>query len=476
MATPITSSRTAPPPGPLTGRARYRDVLGAGEFRAIFAANIVSMLGSVVAAVALTVLVYQQTRSPALAASVMALSFLPYLIGGALLGAAADRLPPRRVLVACDLACAVLIGCMAIPGMPLLAMLALLFGTGLISAVYQGVRAAVLPDLLPPGSPYVLGRALMRMVAQSAQIAGYGAGGLLLAILSPRGALLADALSFAASSLVLRFGLARRPARTARRGSMAGDSLAGLRQALAHRPTRRILLFGWLVPACAIAPEAMAAPYATHIGQPARVAGFLLMGIPIGTVAADIVAARLLPARLQRRIIVPAALLACVPLAAFATSPGLALALGLLVLAGLGNAWTAGIDGLLIDTAPPALRNRALALGGAGIMFIQGAGFALWGIAGQYIPLTAVIPLAAAAGAIAVVTLRPHRSPRRPGQPRDQASGRAVGGIGAGSAVVPMRQASAAAAADRPSAIAQTISDWPRPMSPATNTPGTDVA
>jgi len=71
-------------------------VLGAAEFRAIFVANIVSMLGSVVAAVALTVLVYQQTRSPALAASVMALSFLPYLIGGALLGAAADRLPARR--------------------------------------------------------------------------------------------------------------------------------------------------------------------------------------------------------------------------------------------------------------------------------------------------------------------------------------------------------------------------------------------
>jgi hypothetical protein len=310
---------------------------------------------------------------------------------------------------------------MVIPGMPLLIMLALLFGSGLISAVYQGVRAAVLPDLLPPGSPYVLGRALMRMVAQSAQIVGYGAGGLLLAILSPRGALLADALSFAASGLVLRFGIARRPAPATRHGSMARDSLVGLRQALSHRPTRRVLLFGWLVPACAIAPEALAAPYATHIGQPARAAGFLLMGIPIGAVAADVIAARLLPSRLQRRIIVPAALLTCVPLAAFATSPGLALAMGLLVLAGLGNAWTAGIDGLLIDTAPPGLRNRALALGGAGIMFIQGAGFALWGIAGQYIPLTAVIPLAAAAGAIAVVTLRPHRAlrPLPPPPPRE---------------------------------------------------------
>ena len=387
-------------------------MLGAAEFRAIFVANIVSMLGSVVAAVALTVLVYQQTRSPALAASVMALSFLPYLIGGALLGAAADRLPARRVLVACDLASAALIGCMVIPGVPLPGLLALLFAIGLIAPVYQGVRSAVLPEVLPPGPHYVLGRALMRMVAQSAQVVGYGVGGLLLASLSPRGALVVDAMSFAASGLVLRFGTAARPAGATRRGSMARDSLTGLRNVFAHRPTRRILLFSWLVPACVVAPEALAAPYATHIGQPARAAGFLLMGLPIGTVAADIIAARMLTSRLQRRIIVPAALLSFAPLAAFAGSPGLVLAVGLLAVAGLGHAWAAGMDGLLIDTAPSELRNRALALAGAGIMFTQGAGFALWGIAGQCLPVTVVIPLAATAGVTAATLLRPRRPAR----------------------------------------------------------------
>jgi len=382
-------------------------VLGVAEFRAIFAANIVSLLGNVVAAVALTVLVYQQTRSPALAASVMALSFVPYLIGGTLLGATADRLPARRVLVTCDLASAALVGCMVVPGVPLPALLTLLFAIGLIAPVHQGVRSAVLPEVLPPGPRYVLGRALMRMVAQSAQIVGYGVGGLLLVILSPRGALVVDALSLVASGLVLRFGMAARPGSAARHGSMARDSLAGLRKVSAHRPTRRILLFNWLVPACVVAPEALAAPYAAHLGQPARAAGFLLMGLPIGTVVADTIAARLLTSRQQRRIIVPAALLSCAPLAAFAASPGLILAVGLLAVAGLGNAWTAGIDGLLIDTAPSGLRNRALALAGAGIMFTQGAGFALWGIAGQYLPVTVVVPLAATAGALAATILRP---------------------------------------------------------------------
>src|ERR1700721_1777165 len=99
-------SNTGDPPKP--ARARCRDVLGVAEFRVMFVANIVSMLGTVVAEVALTVLVYEQTRSPALAASVMALSFLPYLLGGALLGAAADRLPAQRPLVVWDLLTAVL--------------------------------------------------------------------------------------------------------------------------------------------------------------------------------------------------------------------------------------------------------------------------------------------------------------------------------------------------------------------------------
>jgi predicted MFS family arabinose efflux permease len=396
--------------GPAPSRARYRDVLGSAEFRAMFLADIVSMLGNVVAAVALTVLVYEQTRSPALAASVMALAFLPYLLGGVLLGAAADRLPGRRALVVCDLLSATLVAAMVIPGMPVAALLGLLFANGLLAPVYQGVRAAILPDVLPPGPGYILGRSMMRMVAQSAQIAGYGAGGLLLTVASPRGALAFDAASFLASALLLRAGMARRPARRgqAGTGTMAGDSLRGIRRVLGYRPLRRLLLFGWLVPACAVAPEALAAPYASHIGQPVRVAGFLLMGIPVGTVVADLIAARLLRVRWQRRLIVPAGLLTFVPLAGFAASPRLALALALLVICGLGNAWGAGLDGLLISTAPEELRGRALALSSAGLMFIQGAGFALWGIAAQYAPVTAVIPAAAAAGVLVVLLLRPH--------------------------------------------------------------------
>src|SRR5262249_50660738 len=162
-----------------------------------------------------------------------------------------------------------------------------------------------------------------------------------------------------------------------------------------------------------VAPAALAAPYAAHIGQPPRAAGFLLMGMPVGMVVADVFVARLLPASWQRRIIVPAGLLVFAPLAVFAASPGLGLAIALLVISGLGAACAAGLDGLLLDAAPAALRSRALALQSTGLMVTQGAGFALWGIAAQYAPPVAVILLAAGAGAAAVLTLRPH-PPRRP--------------------------------------------------------------
>lgn len=53
---------------------------------------------------------------------------------------------------------------------------------------------------------------------------------------------------------------------------------------------------------------------------------------------------------------------------------------------------------------------------------------------------------------------------------------RSVGRIGAGSALAPVRKRSTPRAAERPSAMAHTMRDWPRPASPATKTPSTLVA
>jgi len=132
-----------------TADGRYRDAFASAEFRVVFGSYTVSMLGSVVAAVALTVLVYERSGSSLLAALTFTLAFLPHLVGGALLSSLADGMAPRRLLVLCDAVAAVLVVAMAIPGLPLAVPLVLLVLANLLSPVRGGTRSALLPDILP---------------------------------------------------------------------------------------------------------------------------------------------------------------------------------------------------------------------------------------------------------------------------------------------------------------------------------------
>src|SRR3954471_8926929 len=90
-------------------QATFRDVFAVREFRPLFGTFLLSTAGDELARVALTVLVYQRTASPLLSALTFAIGRLPWLLGGPLLSAVADRLPRHRVLVATDAARAVLL-------------------------------------------------------------------------------------------------------------------------------------------------------------------------------------------------------------------------------------------------------------------------------------------------------------------------------------------------------------------------------
>src|SRR4029078_13449210 len=75
------------------GGGKYPDALRVPEFRALFAAYTVSMLGDIVAAVALTVLVFERSGSPFLAGFTFTLAFVPYLFSGAPLSRLVGRRP-----------------------------------------------------------------------------------------------------------------------------------------------------------------------------------------------------------------------------------------------------------------------------------------------------------------------------------------------------------------------------------------------
>ncbi len=116
-------------------KTTFRDVFAAAEFRALWLAQLLSVIGDQLARVALTVLVYDRTRSALLAAVTFVASIVPTFVGGITLAWLADRHPRRGVMIVCDLARCALVLVMAIPGMPLAGMVALLFLVTLVGAL-----------------------------------------------------------------------------------------------------------------------------------------------------------------------------------------------------------------------------------------------------------------------------------------------------------------------------------------------------
>ncbi|MFD5680392.1 MFS transporter [Streptomyces bacillaris] len=381
------ASSSTPPAG-------YRAVLAVREFRAVFAAHLLSLLGVVVSELALTVLVYDLTGSPLLSALTFALGLLPYVIGGTLFAGVADRYPARRVLVVCDLVCAVCVAAMLLPATPVAKLLALRCLVAAVAPVFTGTRMAALTDILGEGDLYVLGRSLLRIVSQSAMLLGFGAGGVLLTVLSPRGAITVTVVTFLCSAALLRLGTRDRPARTASSGSGATllrESLSGARLVLGNRRIRALLLLFWLPAMFVVAPEALAAPYADAIGAPPAALGLLLCAMAVGHVGAELFVGVGLRPRTRSRIVLPVATVGLLPLVVYALRPGLPLALAVLALAGMGASYVIGLDQWFVDAVPPELRGRAMTLLTAGLMTIQGAGMALAGLAAEFFPVHHVV-------------------------------------------------------------------------------------
>jgi MFS family permease len=357
------------------------------------------MTGSVLALLALIVLVYARTGSPLLSALVFATGFLPYLISGTLFSALVDRSSIRRLLVICNVLSGALTSVMAFPGTPVAALLVLAFALGLIRPVFLGARAATLPDVLPGGS-FVPGRSLLRLVTQMTQIGGFALGGILMTVISPRGILAGNAGCFAAAALLLRLGTSERvpPSREPAPPSLLTDSVSGIREVMSIAPLRRILLIAWAVPALAVTPEALAVPYATGLSAGTVGAGVLLAALPSGTVIGEVMTNCAVSAERQVKIILPACVLTFVPLLCFAFHPGLPVAVTILFISGLGAAFHIGLDRILLGTAPAELRARTLSLQIAGLMFWQGMSYAAAGAAGQMASPSVVIPAAAMCG------------------------------------------------------------------------------
>ena len=384
--------------------ATFAEVFRVSEFRVFWLAQALSVAGDRLALVALTVLVFDRTHSPLLTAAAYAAGFLPWLVGGVLFGAVADRWPRREVMVGCDLARAVLVAVMVLPGVPLPALVGLLAVVTSLAPPFEAARSSLLPDILD-GDRYPVGLAVVQTTFRSAMVLGYAAGGIAVAVIGSRSALALDAATFAASAALVRWGIRARPAaarRTAR--SLGAEIAAGVRLVVTDRALRTLMLLGWLVAFYAV-PEAVAAPYASELGGGAAAIGLILAASAFGYVVAAPVFMRLVAPPQRLRTMGPLAVATCAVLPLCLARPPLAVVLVILAVSGACGVYQIAANAAFMTRVPAAQRGQAFGLAMSGIVAGQGIAFVLAGAAAQVISPPVVVAIAGGLGAAAAMAL-----------------------------------------------------------------------
>jgi len=409
-------------------RATFREVFAVREFRILWSSVLLSTAGDRLALVALTLLVYDRTKSPLLAAAVYAVGYLPWVIGGLFLAEVADRRPRRSVMVFCDAARAVLVAVMVVPHVPVGALVALLFAATMFQPPFDSAKASITPDILQ-GERYVLGTAVLQTTLLVGQVAGAVGGGVAVAYLGVRSSLAIDAATFVLSALLIGLGLRARPA-AARpelgQASALARMLSGFRLVFGDPALRTLLLFGWLVVFYTI-PEGIAAPYAARLGGGPIATGLVLASTVLGTTIAVPLFTRFVRPRQRINLMGPLAILTCASLVLTGLRPNLAISLVVFSLSAAFGVYQVAANTAFVVRVPSERRAQAFGIASMGVIVGQGAAFVAAGAAAQELVTPAVV--IAVGGAIGtlvafVLTLRwrhvsppggRHAAGRRPG-------------------------------------------------------------
>jgi predicted MFS family arabinose efflux permease len=394
----------------------FRQVLAVREFRWLWIAGLQSLVGDQLARVALSVLVFQHTKSGVLTSGVYALTFLPALVGSIVLGPLADRLPRRALLVGADLIRMVLLAIMSIPGVPLGVIAVLLVVAVAVGTPWNAAESALIADILE-GKGYALGTGLRVATVQGAQVAGFAFGGIAVAAIGARTGLALDAASFAISAALIAVTVAPRPpvaSSAAERGVRAG-----VRVLLEHRPLLVLLALSWLS-GLLVVPEGLAAPYAAKLGGSSAATGLLLAAGPAGTLVGSLVFVRLLGEHRRHRLLGPLAVLAGAPLIGCLARPGLVVTLALWATCGLCGAYQVQVITEFVQAVPTAVRGQAISVASAGVLVVQGLGLVAGGLLADVTSIFTTVGLAGAASCLIAIPLaaahrdRPGLHRRRP--------------------------------------------------------------
>jgi predicted MFS family arabinose efflux permease len=261
------------------------------EYRTLWAADMISLLGDWAGRLALAVLVLDRTGSPAWAAAVTAVSLAGFVGIGQVLATLADRFGRVSVMLVADLVRAAMFAAMVLQ-LPVGALLVLAFLAGLATPPFEAARAAALPDLVPEHR-YGDALAFSGVSLQGAMVGGNILGGVLLLLLGARGALAVNAATFLVSAgliLSLRRSAAAAPAGPSE--GIGGSLRAGAANLFGDRMIRRAMVIIVFTSSFGTVDEALVVPYAARVGLADGLVGLLAAAVPAGTIIGTLLIAR----------------------------------------------------------------------------------------------------------------------------------------------------------------------------------------
>jgi MFS family permease len=360
-------------------KVTFGEIFGIGEYRAIFSSTQLSWLGDYMAKAAVMALVFAQTGSVLASAGAFAITYAPWLLGGPFLSALAERYRYKRVMITCDVARAVLIGLVALPGMPLAVMLLLVFGASLLAPPGQAARSATLPLVLT-GERVVLGLAVNQSSGQATQVFGYFTGAV-IAIIDPRAALLCNAAAFALSALILWYGLKDRPPamRAEQRSHLLRETGEGFRMVFGTPALRIIAVIVFTSMLFSIVPEGLASGWASSLSddnatRQGLYQGLIMVANPLGFALGVLLIARLLMPTARRRLVPFLAVLGPLALVPALADPSILGVIAMTLISGLALAgMTPTLNGLFVQALPNGFRARAFGVMNSGMQALQGA-------------------------------------------------------------------------------------------------------
>ena len=189
----------APRPGPFA-------VLRRRNFSLLWVGQLVSTMGTALAELAASILVYRLTGSAAAVGLMLIAAAGPSVVLGLIAGVYVDRLDRKKILVACDL-----IRAIAIAFVPFLlvhfgvaALFVAIAFVASISQFYAPANASILPDIAPDDE-LDAANALLAISEFGSMAVGYAAAGLIAAGLPFEWAFYLDAFSFVLCAICIAF-------------------------------------------------------------------------------------------------------------------------------------------------------------------------------------------------------------------------------------------------------------------------------